>query len=111
MALMTLQYFFDRGDMKKAAQVIYNYKPDPLKETTLISLMAEKYNLDSQSIRCETELISRYEGSIFIDCGVTNNFTKHSDENFHWLVDVVSARIVAKNDKARELMNEVNYGK
>lgn len=105
MGLLSVQYFFDRGDMKKAARVIYRFKPDNDKEASLIQLMAGSWQVNQDDVRCETQVMSRYEGHVFVECGLKTGFEKNSTEkNYHWIVDVVAGRIVAKNDKAKFLM-------
>lgn len=96
MALMSVQYFFDRGDLKKAAAVIYQYKLPSHPDKNLLELMASDLNVNSEQVQCETELLSRYEGRVLIECGVAGN-------NYEWVVDVVLHTVQAHNDKAKKL--------
>lgn len=104
MALMSVQYFFDRGDLKKAAEVIYQYKLPSHPDKNLLELMALDLNVSSNQVHCETELLSRYEGRVLIECGAQATFKKHDSGNNHeWVVDVVLHTVQAHNDKAIKL--------
>lgn len=104
MALMSVQYFFDRGDLKKAAAVIYQYKLPSHPEKNLLELMASDLNVNPDRVHCETELLSRYEGRVLIECGAQARFKKHDSGNNHeWVVDVVLHTVQAHNDKAKKL--------
>ena len=96
MALMSVQFFFDRGDLKKAAALIYQYKPPSHPDKTLVELMAQDQKIHPDEVHCETKLLSRYEGRVLIDCGVAGN-------NYEWVVDVVRHTVAAHNSRAEKL--------
>ena len=96
MALMSVQYFFDQGDLKKAAAVIYEYRPPLHPDKTLLEFMAADLKLNPDQVHCETQLLSRYEGRVLVECGVTGN-------NYEWVVDVVRHTVTAHNDRAKNL--------
>jgi len=105
MAVMGLQYMFDRGDMKKAAKVIYEFKPSHTVNKTLAELMAQNLGVTPEELHCETELISRYEGRVLVECGDKKSFQpENTDLNFHFVVDVVRGSVDGKNEKARKLI-------
>lgn len=93
MAAMIVQYFFDRGDLKKAAAVVYQFKPVNGKESTLIDFMADEQHLAPDAINCQTQIASRYEGRVAVTC-----------DGYQWMVDVVGSRIYPQNEQARKLM-------
>lgn len=103
MAVLGVQYFFDRGDMKKAARVVYEYRPRG-HEKTLVELMAQHYGIGGDQLKCETQIISRYEGRVLVECGPPDLFKAHDAEvNFQWEVDVVGGAIRELNEKAKKL--------
>lgn len=109
MAVVAVQYFFDRGDMKKAAKVIYEFRPqgpsDNTKNATLAEQMAAFYKISTDDLYCETQIVSRYEGHVLVECGEENGFQADNRElNFYWLVNVVAGRIDGKNKLALQLM-------
>lgn len=59
MGMMSLQHLFDRGDMKKAAQVIYQFQPNKDSPQTLLDLMLiAKAQKNPDDMRCETSILS-----------------------------------------------------
>lgn len=103
MAVMTVQYFFDRGDMKKASQVIYQAKPNGT--DLLITLMAGDAKITSTDLYCETQIESRYEGYVLVECGPKQTFkTGDAANNYLWRVDVIGGQVSAKNEKAQKLI-------
>lgn len=107
MGLMTLQYFFDRGDIRRASEVIYNYRPTKDESKTLIQLMAEKLAIETNQIHCESQIVARYEGYVQVECGKQESYRPSADVNFLWQVDLVGARITAVNESAKNLMNQL----
>jgi hypothetical protein len=106
MAVMTVQYFFDRGDLKKASKVIYSYQPPSFPDKTLIQVMANHFQITEDKVYCESSLISRYEGKVLVECGNAQGFViKQSKVNFEWLVNVVAHSIVARNELAKKIVN------
>ena len=103
MAVMTLQYFFDRGDMKKASQVIYQSRPNG--KDLLIDVMARDLKISSQDLYCETQVESRYEGHVLVECGNKMDFKSHDFvTHFQWRVDVLAGQVIGENKLAQQLM-------
>lgn len=107
MGLMTLQYLFDRGDIRRASEVIYNYRPSKEVSKTLIQLMAEKLTIEETKIHCESQIVARYEGYVQVECGEQESYKPSAAVNFLWQVDLVGARITAINEPAQNLMNQL----
>jgi hypothetical protein len=104
MGLLTLQFFFDRGDIKRASRVIYEYKPAG-QEKTLTALIADEIGISEESLICESALISRYEGRVHVGC--------HGSEPkpvYEWEVNVVAAIIKPRNGYSQQLMNSLKSG-
>jgi len=108
MGLMSLQYFFDRGDLRRASKVIYDYQPRPGSSKKLVEYMAEGYQVDLGDLYCETTLASRFEGHVMVECGKKLGFvSERADINFQWVVDLVGSRIEPKNQRARQLADRI----
>jgi len=60
--------------MKKAAKVIYQYKPLNKQDITLVQMMAQQLGISQENLHCETQLISRYEGHVLVECGSKKSF-------------------------------------
>ncbi len=97
MAVMTVQYFFDRGDMRKASQVIFEFRPQGSNHPTLLETMASLSQVKKEDVNCQTTLASRYEGLVDVDC-------KAGTESFLWEIDVVAGRVIPKNDNASRIV-------
>lgn len=96
MAAMAVQYFFDRGDLRKASAVIYEFKPDKTKDETLAALMAAEQKILPTELACDAQIMSRYEGQVLVTC-----------DKYEWMVDVVASRIYPKNEVAQKLMTAI----
>ena len=102
--------FFDRGDLRKATAMIYEYRLPSHPEKNLLSLMAEDLKVSLDQVRCETELLSRYEGRVLIECGSQTTFKKHDSGNNHeWVVDVVLHTVQTHNEKSKTLVGQVAH--
>ncbi len=97
MAAMTVQYFFDRGDLRKASAVIFEFKPDKTKDETLAALMAAEQKILPDELVCDTQIASRYEGLVLVTC-----------RDYEWMVDVVASRIYPKSEAAQKLMTSLH---
>lgn len=107
LSVTTLQYFFDRGDIRRASEVIYKYQPVRDHSKTLVQIMAKSLNIMEADIHCESQIVARYEGYVQVECGAKANFIPGIPKNFVWQVDLVGARIKPANDKATTLMNQL----
>lgn len=107
MAVMVLQYLFDKRDLKEASRVVYEFRPHGDKQMTLLELMAEALKITSDDVYCETGLMSRYEGKVWVDCGEKNSFTQNQSDHYQWEVDVVAFQVLAKNPPAKKLMENL----
>lgn len=110
MGLLGLQYLFDRGDMKKAAQVIYEYRPRTAGEgqggLTLAQAMAVAYGVAEDRLKCETKIASRFEGRVLVECDRAADYQKISPhDNFQWEVNVTSGQVTPLNAKAKGLFS------
>lgn len=97
MAAMVVQYFFDRGDLKKASAVIYQFKPVAARPDTLIDYMAAESHVTPDAIQCQSQITSRYEGRVSVIC-----------DGYEWVVDVVASRIYPQNEQAHKLMTSLH---
>lgn len=105
MAIMGVQYLFDRGDMKKAVKVVYNLKPNQNEDKTLTKVMADTLSITEEQLYCETQIISRYEGRVLVECGNKATYQSlNSKLNFQWEVDVIRGGIKGRNVKAQRLI-------
>ena len=107
MAVMALQYLFDKRDLKEASRVVYEFRPQGEGQMTLVELMGEALKITGNEVYCEAGLISRYEGKILVECGEKNNFTKNHSDHYQWEVDVVAFQVLAKNPLAKKLMKNL----
>lgn len=108
MAVMGLQYLFDRGDLRKADQVLSQFKPEG-SDKTLKELMTGKLGVAEGGLSCSSTLLSRYEGRVEVDCrSATAVAADDNDaggrEEFRFEVDVVAAQIKALNDATKALV-------
>lgn len=106
MGLMTLQYFFDRGDLKRASRVIYQYTPSG-QDKKLVQVMADEFKVSLDDLYCETALESRYEGHVTVTCGPKTLFLKQPKQNFVWVVDLVASSIRPYNEKAKAMLTQL----
>lgn len=102
MAVLYLQYLFDRGDLRKAEQVISQFKPKG-EERTLMRIMADSLGVDAAGFSCESRILSRYEGRIEVGCGKIAAATKFKPA-FRFEVDVVGATIRALDGDSKNLL-------
>jgi hypothetical protein len=106
MAVMYLQYLFDKRDLKEASRVVYEFRPGE-GQKTLLEVMAEALKTRPDDVYCETGLLSRYEGKVLVDCGEKNHFTQNQSDHYQWEVDVVAFQVLAKNPLAKKLMKNL----
>lgn len=105
MALMTLQYFFDRGDIRRASEVVYEYVPNQKTGKKLLQLMADQLKIDEKAIHCEAEITSRYEGIVQVECGNIQNYRSNSPQlNFIWKVNLVGSQLLPSNDLSKVIV-------
>lgn len=107
MAVMFLQYLFDKRDLTEASRVVYEFRPQGVGQVTLVALMAESLKITVGDVYCEAGLMSRYEGKVFVECGEKASFTQNHRDHYEWEVDVVAFQVLAKNDLAKELMVKI----
>lgn len=108
MAVMGMQYLFDRGDLRKASQVISQYKPKG-SDKTILTLMAERSGVPESRIACDSHLLSRYEGRVEVDCRASDGegHVIAGRQEFRFEVDVVGAQLRALNDATKALIDGV----
>jgi hypothetical protein len=104
-ALSFLQGLFDRGDLRRAAHVIYEFRPGGPAGKTLVELMAAADGVVPDRMACQTEMASRYEGRVLTTCrGAAGT------EPFVWVIDVVGGRVEPQGPRSR-LLTQAGAGK
>lgn len=109
MALMGLRYIFDQGDLRKASQIIQQFK---LKgsDKTLMALMSDRLGIPEAALFCEPHMLSRYGGRIEVDCRGPSVVLASKKDNgvtmkeFRFEVDIVTAHLRALDEDAIELL-------
>lgn len=103
MAVISLQALFDRGDLKQASKFLYDYKPDgkrPLNE-----LMATALGQPPDTVYCESQIVSRSDGTILIRCYPnTSAANTNQAATYEWLVNLVSYKLTPNNAAAISLL-------
>jgi hypothetical protein len=99
LAVVTVQYYFDRGDLKKASQVLFEFRPQG--KETLALLMSQKLMIQESQLKCESQLLSRYEGRVRVLCGSVKK-----PQHFVFDVDVVGYSIQAINSVTKNLFTK-----
>lgn len=94
-AVVGLQHLFDKGDIKKASKVLYELKPGDGSKT-LLQWMAVEKGLTQDDLECYSQLVSRYEGLVNLECS-----------DFVWQVNVVAGQVLPANEPATQLMKKI----
>ena len=94
-AVVGLQHLFDKGDIKKASKVLYELRPGDGSQT-LLQWMAAENGSTTESLECYSQLVSRYEGLVNLECA-----------DFVWQVNVVAGQVLPANEAATQLMKKI----
>jgi hypothetical protein len=109
MAVMYLQFLFDRGDIRKASQFLNDFKPGPAHEHSLLEVMATDLGQAPDQIACDSEILSRTEGTVLIHChGIVAE--QKTTRNYEWIINLVSYQVSANNPEASALLAKVESG-
>lgn len=100
MTLLTVRFIFDRRDMKKACQMVMEYRPreDLNLGLTLAQIMS--FERIESPVFCEARLISRYEKKLIVNCQADID----SASSFTWLVDLAEQSVLPEGESAKALL-------
>lgn len=103
--LQLLNSAFDKGDMRKASKYFYALELSPEYPHNFHYALAEHLNVKEQDVLCTTNVISSYDATILIECGLKKEFKPNQSlKNFQWVVNVVSFQINAKNKLTKDFI-------
>ncbi len=106
MAVISLQALFDRGDLKQASKFLYDYKPDGKK--TLNVLMADALGEKPDDVYCESQIVSRSEGTLLLRCYPDASAAKINQKSaYEWLVNLISYKLTPNNAAATSLLKGI----
>ncbi|MCP5463500.1 MAG: hypothetical protein H7A33_00580 [Deltaproteobacteria bacterium] len=100
MVLLGLQHLFDRGDLKKASKVFYQFRPGT-SQVLLVDQMAQQMGVEPTALQCQAQILSRYEGHVLMVC------THDQSTEYQWVVDVVAGIIKPHNQQANVLFQQI----
>lgn len=96
--LQTLSSMFDKGDMKKASKYFYELELSPDYPHHFHYALSEHLKVKEDDVLCTTNVISSYDATILIECGLRAGFqANRPQKNYQWVINVVSYQVKAKN--------------
>jgi len=106
MVVVSLQALFDRGDLKQASKFLYDYKPDG--KRPLNQLMANALGKTVEDVYCESQIVSRSEGTLLIRCYPSTAAARTNQiAVYEWLVNLVSYKLTPNNAAATSLLKGI----
>lgn len=97
MSVLAIQDYFDQQDLKKALVVLQGFKLPDKKNITVFVAMQNELGVSAKQISCNSQLVSRYEGDVVIECGLQN-------KKYQWLVNIVDGHVEAINGYSQKLV-------
>ncbi len=109
-SVVYLQNRFDKSDLNKAADFIYEFKPNPQNGKNLMELMAQDLKKPVSEVFCESQILSRTEGTVLVSCyPKSSSQDQMMQSRYEWVIHLVSYLVSPNNVRAKLLL--ANQGK